>query len=158
MPLLVLAARICPEVRARVGLRTVAQSSRDTGSNSQGVISPGTCCVPCGYPCVGQGPSVLRTKLASRVCPARCCISLRKFSLPSRPSCQGVEATLFATLMSLLNSGTFVGSALGSALTAWLGVTSGGCWRGALRDSQSSPCQASFSLQFCVGSVRLILL
>ncbi len=41
-------------------------------------------------------------------------------------SSQGVEATLFATLMSLLNSGTFVGSALGSALTAWLGVTSGG--------------------------------
>ncbi|KAI7846290.1 hypothetical protein COHA_000218 [Chlorella ohadii] len=44
--------------------------------------------------------------LAARICP------------------EGVEATLFATLMSLLNSGTFVGSALGSALTAWLGVTS----------------------------------
>ena len=46
---------------------------------------------------------------------------------PSRrhplPPLQGVEATLFATLMSLLNSGSFVGSALGSGLTAWLGVT-----------------------------------
>lgn len=36
---------------------------------------------------------------------------------------QGVEATLFATLMSINNSGMFVGNALGSALTAALGVT-----------------------------------
>ncbi len=36
---------------------------------------------------------------------------------------QGVEATLFATLMSINNSGMFVGNALGSALTAGLGVT-----------------------------------
>lgn len=36
---------------------------------------------------------------------------------------QGVEATLFATLMSILNGGAFTGSALGSALTAALGVT-----------------------------------
>jgi hypothetical protein len=36
---------------------------------------------------------------------------------------QGVEATLFATLMSISNSGMFVGNALGSALTAALGVT-----------------------------------
>ena len=36
---------------------------------------------------------------------------------------QGVEATLFATLMSILNGGAFAGSALGSALTAALGVT-----------------------------------
>ena len=42
---------------------------------------------------------------------------------PTATSVQGVEATLFATLMSLLNSGSFVGSALGSGLTAWLGVT-----------------------------------
>lgn len=34
-----------------------------------------------------------------------------------------MEATLFATLMSILNSGMFVGNALGSGLTAWLGVT-----------------------------------
>ncbi|PSC76431.1 folate-biopterin transporter chloroplastic [Micractinium conductrix] len=43
--------------------------------------------------------------LAARICP------------------EGVEATLFATLMSLSNSGMFLGSALGSGLTAWLGVT-----------------------------------
>lgn len=36
---------------------------------------------------------------------------------------QGVEATLFATLMSVLNGGAFVGTALGSALTAAFGVT-----------------------------------
>ena len=36
---------------------------------------------------------------------------------------QGVEATLFATLMSILNGGAFVGSALGSGLTAAFGVT-----------------------------------
>ena len=34
-----------------------------------------------------------------------------------------MEATLFATLMSILNGGAFAGSALGSALTAALGVT-----------------------------------
>ena len=36
---------------------------------------------------------------------------------------QGVEATLFATLMSVLNGGAFCGSALGSGLTAAFGVT-----------------------------------
>jgi hypothetical protein len=36
---------------------------------------------------------------------------------------QGVEATLFATLMSILNGGAFTGSALGSGLTAMFGVT-----------------------------------
>ena len=36
---------------------------------------------------------------------------------------QGVEATLFATLMSILNGGGFTGAALGSGLTGWLGVT-----------------------------------
>ncbi|CAL8466314.1 g5850 [Coccomyxa elongata] len=36
---------------------------------------------------------------------------------------EGVEATLFATLMSILNGGAFVGSALGSGLTAAFGVT-----------------------------------
>jgi hypothetical protein len=35
-----------------------------------------------------------------------------------------VEATLFATLMSILNGGSFVGSALGAGLTAYLGVSS----------------------------------
>ena len=35
-----------------------------------------------------------------------------------------MEATLFATLMSILNGGGFVGGALGSLLTGWLGVTS----------------------------------
>lgn len=34
-----------------------------------------------------------------------------------------MEATLFATLMSILNGGAFVGSALGSGLTAAFGVT-----------------------------------
>ena len=37
---------------------------------------------------------------------------------------QGLSATLFATLMSLLNGGSLLGQALGSALTAALGVTS----------------------------------
>ena len=36
---------------------------------------------------------------------------------------KGVEATLFATLMSLLNGGSFLGSALGSGLTGLFGVT-----------------------------------
>ncbi len=36
----------------------------------------------------------------------------------------GVEATLFATLMSILNSGSFVGGALGAGLTSMYGVTS----------------------------------
>jgi folate/biopterin transporter len=35
----------------------------------------------------------------------------------------GVEATLFATLMSLLNGGSFLGSALGSGMTGLFGVT-----------------------------------
>ncbi len=34
-----------------------------------------------------------------------------------------MEATLFATLMSILNGGSFAGGALGGALTAALGVT-----------------------------------
>lgn len=37
---------------------------------------------------------------------------------------EGVEATLFATLMSILNGGSFVGSALGAGLTQYLGVSS----------------------------------
>lgn len=40
------------------------------------------------------------------------------------PPAQGVEATLFATLMSVLNAGGFTGQALGSALTTVFGVTS----------------------------------
>ena len=35
----------------------------------------------------------------------------------------GVEATLFATLMSVLNGGAFVGSALGAGMTRAAGVT-----------------------------------
>ena len=42
---------------------------------------------------------------------------------PPHACVQGVEATLFATLMSILNGGTFVGSAAGAALTRALGVT-----------------------------------
>lgn len=44
----------------------------------------------------------------------------------SRGSCclQGVEATLFATLMSILNGGAFAGSAFGALLTRSFGVTS----------------------------------
>lgn len=37
---------------------------------------------------------------------------------------QGVEATLFATLMSVLNGGAFAGSTLGALLTKSFGVTS----------------------------------
>lgn len=36
----------------------------------------------------------------------------------------GVEATVYATLMSCLNGGAFLGGALGAGLTAALGVTS----------------------------------
>ena len=43
--------------------------------------------------------------------------------LPALICLQGVEATLFATLMSILNGGSFAGSALGSGLTAVFGVT-----------------------------------
>ena len=44
--------------------------------------------------------------LAARICP------------------EGVEATLFATLMSILNTGGVLGSALGALLTRLMGVTS----------------------------------
>ena len=44
--------------------------------------------------------------LAARVCP------------------EGVEATLFATLMSILNGGSVTGSFVGSVLTKGMGVTS----------------------------------
>ena len=37
---------------------------------------------------------------------------------------QGVEATLFATLMSVLNGGAFAGSTFGALLTRSFGVTS----------------------------------
>jgi folate/biopterin transporter len=43
--------------------------------------------------------------------------------LAARLCPEGVEASLFATLMSVLNGGAFVGSALGGAMTAGLGVT-----------------------------------
>lgn len=36
---------------------------------------------------------------------------------------QGVEATLFATLMSILNFGSFAGTFSGGLLTTWFGVT-----------------------------------
>eukprot|EP00877_Chromochloris_zofingiensis_P007082 jgi/Chrzof1/2627/Cz11g23020.t1 len=44
--------------------------------------------------------------------------------LAARLCPEGVEATLFATLMSILNGGSFVGGALGAGLTHLLGVTS----------------------------------
>ncbi|GAX77364.1 hypothetical protein CEUSTIGMA_g4810.t1 [Chlamydomonas eustigma] len=44
--------------------------------------------------------------------------------LAARMCPEGVEATLFATLMSVLNGGASVGSALGAGITAALGVTS----------------------------------
>ena len=50
---------------------------------------------------------------------AACCTGTHHLRL----AVQGVEATLFATLMSVLNGGAFVGTALGSALTAAFGVT-----------------------------------
>lgn len=37
---------------------------------------------------------------------------------------EGVEATLFATLMSILNTGSFIGTSLGASLTSAFGVTS----------------------------------
>ena len=39
-------------------------------------------------------------------------------------SVQGVEATLFATLMSILNGGSFTGSTFGALLTKGFGVSS----------------------------------
>jgi hypothetical protein len=65
-------------------------------------ISPDCLSVPCLLPRV-MLPLVCT---AARLCP------------------EGVEATLFATLMSILNGGSFVGSALGAGLTAYLGVSS----------------------------------
>lgn len=44
--------------------------------------------------------------------------------LAARLCPEGVEATLFATLMSILNAGAFAGSAVGAALTEAFGVTS----------------------------------
>lgn len=44
--------------------------------------------------------------------------------LAARLCPEGVEATLFATLMSICNGGSFTGSALGGGLTGVLGVTS----------------------------------
>ncbi|GLC69288.1 hypothetical protein PLESTF_000811800 [Pleodorina starrii] len=44
--------------------------------------------------------------------------------LAARMCPQGVEATLFATLMSILNSGSMTGGALGAGLTKLYGVTS----------------------------------
>lgn len=43
--------------------------------------------------------------------------------LAARLCPEGVEATLYAALMSLSNAGGGVGEATGAALTAWLGVT-----------------------------------
>ncbi|KAL6763052.1 BT1 family-domain-containing protein [Haematococcus lacustris] len=55
---------------------------------------------------LGQATFMPILVLAARLCP------------------EGVEATLFATLMSILNAGSFAGSAMGAALTKALGVTS----------------------------------
>ncbi len=56
--------------------------------------------------CVAQLSFMPILVLAARLCP------------------EGVEATLFATLMSVLNGGASLGSALGAGLTQALGVTS----------------------------------
>lgn len=56
-----------------------------------------------------------------------CCCLLSCCPIPctaARLCPEGVEATLFATLMSILNGGSFVGSALGAGLTSYLGVSS----------------------------------
>jgi hypothetical protein len=53
-----------------------------------------------------------------------CCAAALLPCTPARLCPEGVEATLFATLMSILNGGSFVGSALGAGLTAYLGVSS----------------------------------
>ena len=45
-------------------------------------------------------------------------------AVDSRCAAQGVEATLFAALMSILNGGSATGSFLGSLLTRAVGVTS----------------------------------
>ena len=51
------------------------------------------------------------------------CLKTDDICLTTCMAVQGVEATLFATLMSILNGGSFAGSALGSGLTAAFGVT-----------------------------------
>lgn len=52
-----------------------------------------------------------------------CLCDLIVQSLTKGSLVQGVEATLFATLMSILNGGGFLGSFLGGVLTSWFGVT-----------------------------------
>lgn len=44
--------------------------------------------------------------------------------LAARLCPEGVEASLFALLMSILNGGSFTAQGLGGLLTRWLGVTS----------------------------------
>lgn len=61
------------------------------------------------------------------LCTLVCCCLLsccRNSCTAARLCPEGVEATLFATLMSILNGGSFVGSALGAGLTSYLGVSS----------------------------------
>lgn len=43
--------------------------------------------------------------------------------IPAAAALQGVEATLFAMLMSILNGGAMTGSALGALLTKAFGIT-----------------------------------
>lgn len=42
-----------------------------------------------------------------------------------RVSLQGMEGTLYATIMSINNFGGIVGSQIGAVITSWLGVTEG---------------------------------
>jgi hypothetical protein len=42
-----------------------------------------------------------------------------------RVSLQGMEGTLYATIMSINNFGGIIGSQIGAVITAWLGVTEG---------------------------------
>lgn len=139
MPLLVLAARICPEasrggrgwggggcggrpsLRGRLaeppGLAAMLPACM---CGCQPIAWNACACTPvcgslrAGYPAL----SALIQDVSTR---GRC-----KGLYPCPPSSQrtqGVEATLFATLMSISNSGMFVGNALGSGLTSALGVT-----------------------------------
>lgn len=80
--------------------------------------------------CCPAVPSIPR--VSSHTCCLTCvaavahtlCMHAVTFAAAARLCPEGVEATLFATMMSILNGGSFVGSALGAGLTQYLGVSS----------------------------------
>jgi hypothetical protein len=139
MPVLVLAARLCPEVQHHLNAIHICLHSLRY------------CCMICSVTsiyCLANGPetSTMLPVLANSLdgscfmhglCTSPMCSSsssskkMRGDSIFDTGAshiisiaAQGVEATLFATLMSVLNGGAFAGSTLGALLTKSFGVTS----------------------------------